>query len=378
MTIEHIVHPGGTIGIIGGGQLGRMSGMAAARLGYKVHILTPDADAPALQIASSHTIGSYDDPVALRQFAEAVDVVTFEFENICSDGLQMLEALRPVRPAGKILALSQHRALEKTALEQAGLRVAPWRPVEAQHDLQAAIEELGYPVILKSARGGYDGKGQFHLADRAALDALDQTALPYPLVVESVIAFDREISVMVARGQDGTTSCFAPTQNHHVSGILDLSLAPAPIPEELAQEAERLAEQVATAFGLIGIMGVEMFVDDSGGLLVNEIAPRPHNSGHWTMNACLVDQFEMHIRAVCGLPLPLSGRFADAVMKNLVGPDDMVQCDAILETPGLSLHLYGKDEARPGRKMGHVNAIFPKGALPGPFGIRDALGPIGS
>lgn len=365
-----------TIGIIGGGQLGRMSAVAAQRLGLRVHILTPEADAPALQVASSATIGAYDDPDVLRRFAEAVDVVTFEFENISAEGLELLETMRPVRPAGRILALSQDRIIEKQSLEAAGLRIAPWKPVHEEAEIDTAVATLGLPLILKSARGGYDGKGQFRIRSADDLACLDRGALPYPMVAEAVVDFARELSVMVARGTDGNCRTFAVTENHHANGILDLSLAPAPVTNDVAADAAALAVQLAMALDLVGIMGVEMFQTSDDALLVNEIAPRPHNSGHWTMNACLIDQFEMHVRAVANLPMPDPSRFADAAMKNLVGPDAMALCPEILQTEGLALHLYGKDSARPGRKMGHVNLIFPKGGLPGPFGIADALGPL--
>ncbi|WP_367160031.1 5-(carboxyamino)imidazole ribonucleotide synthase [Kozakia baliensis] len=366
---------GATLGIVGGGQLGRMSAMAAARLGFRVHVLTPDIDSPACEVASSATIGDYDDEVALRDFAEHVDVVTFEFENVSAHGLRILESIKPVRPAGAVLEISQDRIAEKRRLSEIGAALAPWREVPDAAALAAAAEALDYRLILKTTRFGYDGKGQFRIRDAGEFAALG-TDLPYPLVAEGIVDFEREISVMVARGLDGDVRCFDVTENRHRNGILDLSLAPAPISPALAAQAQSMARHIAESLDLIGIMGVEMFVDARGGLLINEIAPRPHNSGHWTMNACLVDQFEMHVRAVLGLPLPEATRHSDAVMKNLIGPDDMALCDAVLRMPGLALHLYGKDEARPGRKMGHVNAIFLRGALPGPFGIAAVLGPL--
>lgn len=362
--------PGCTVGIIGGGQLGRMSAMAAARLGYRVHILNTAATSPAIEVSASATVGSYDDPDALKAFAEKCDVVTFEFENVSADGLALLERYRPVRPAGAILQVSQDRILEKTRLTQAGVSLAPWRAVQGPEDL-AALHDFGFPLILKTTRFGYDGKGQFRVANAVELDALQD--LPYPLVAEKRINFARELSVMVARGLDGQTRCFDTVENRHRDGILDITLAPAPITPALAQEAQSMAVRIAEELELVGLMGVEMFHAADGSLLVNEIAPRPHNSGHWTMNACLVDQFEMHIRAVTGLPLPSAARHSDAVMHNLIGPDDMARVPAILAADGMALHLYGKNDARPGRKMGHVNSIFPKGALPGELALSHLL-----
>lgn len=362
--------PGATVGIIGGGQLGRMSAMAAARLGYRVHILNTAATSPAIEVSASATIGSYDYPDALKAFAEKCDVVTFEFENVSAEGLALLERYRPVRPAGAILQVSQDRILEKTRLTKAGVSLAPWRAVHGPEDL-ASLHDFGFPLILKTTRFGYDGKGQFRVADAAALDALED--LPYPLVAEKRIDFARELSVMVARGLDGQIRCFDTVENRHRDGILDITLAPAPIEPALAQTAQSMAVRIAEELELVGLMGVEMFHAADGSLLVNEIAPRPHNSGHWTMNACLVDQFEMHIRAVTGLPLPLATRHSDAVMHNLIGPGDMERVPAILAADDMALHLYGKNDARPGRKMGHVNSIFPKGALPGELALKHLL-----
>ena len=368
--------PGAVLGIVGGGQLGRMSAIAAARLGYRVHILTNEPDGPAAQVAHTITIGAYDDPDALRRFATAVDVVTFEFENISADGLELLAALRPVRPSGRILRISQDRVAEKRFLTEAGIPVAPWREVGTPADLSAARADLGLPFILKTTRLGYDGKGQSRIHRDEDMQPAFDTLAPHPLVAEGMVDFACEISVMVARGLDGVAVTFDVTENRHRNGILDLSLAPARVPETIRDDARKIALRIADALDLVGLLGVEMFVDRDGRVLVNEIAPRPHNSGHWTMDACPVDQFAMHVRAVAGLPLPPAVRHSDAVMKNLVGPDDMALWPAILATPGLLPHHYGKVEARPGRKMGHVNVLFPAGALPGEFGVDAALGPL--
>ncbi|MBV1836283.1 5-(carboxyamino)imidazole ribonucleotide synthase [Acetobacter estunensis] len=368
--------PNAVIGIVGGGQLGRMSAIAAAQLGFRTHVLAATQDEPAVQVSHSATIGSHSDPATLRAFAEAVDVVTFEFENVSADGLDLLSSIRPVRPSGAILRISQDRAQEKTFLGSVDVDVAPWRLVTDEASLHEAVEVLGYPFILKTTRLGYDGKGQRRVMKPedliAAFDALE----PKPLVAEGMVDFGMEVSVMVARGLDGTVRCFDVTENRHVNGILDLSLAPARIDPEVAQNAQDMARCIAEGLDLVGLLGVEMFVGRDGRLLVNEIAPRPHNSGHWTMDACPVDQFAMHVRAVTGLPLPEPVRHSDAVMKNLIGPDDMTLWPEIVAAPRLIPHLYGKAQARPGRKMGHVNVIFPRGSLPGEFGVAAVLKPL--
>lgn len=368
--------PNSIIGIIGGGQLGRMSAMAAAKLGFRTHILTQEADGPAAQVSHGITIGAYDDFDALNNFVQSVDVVTFEFENISADALDFLSKHRPVRPSGQILRISQDRIAEKTFLTNAGIPVAPWCSVTDLPSLQNAAETLGFPFILKTTREGYDGKGQCRIYSADDFDNALSTLSPHPLVAEGMVNFACELSVMVVRGTDGTIRCFNPAQNHHVNGILDLTLAPAPVTAEVAHKAQALAAQIAEQLDLTGITGVEMFLDHKANLLVNEIAPRPHNSGHWTMDACPADQFDMHIRAVTGMPLPPARRHSDAVMKNLVGPDDMALWPQIIAAPALLPHLYGKAEARPGRKMGHVNILFPYGSLPGEFGVQDALGPL--
>ncbi len=365
--------PGAVIGIIGGGQLGRMAAMAAARLGYQVHIYSPEPDSPAAQVAAGTTVASYDNHAALRRFAAAVDVITFEFENVPAAGLALLAELKPVRPGVDVLRLSQDRVLEKQFLNDAGIATAPWAAVANEADLQAEIARLGLPAVLKTTRLGYDGKGQAVLRDPADAAAAYAALEPKPLVLEGFVDFAAEISVVVARGADGAISAFDPVENRHKDHILDLTLAPAPLPPDLLTEAGAIARRVAEHLNLVGLLAVEMFVAADGRLLVNEIAPRPHNSGHWTLDACPASQFELQIRAVAGLPLPPATRHSDAVMKNLVGPEDIASWPTILATPGLIPHHYGKTEARPGRKLGHFTRLFPKGALPGEFGIEDAL-----
>jgi 5-(carboxyamino)imidazole ribonucleotide synthase len=371
--------PNATIGIVGGGQLGRMSALAAARLGYRCHVLTPEIDSPASQVCAGVTVGAYEDPAALRAFAAQVDVITFEFENVNAEGLDLLASLRPVHPAPAILRISQDRIAEKSFLNDiAGVATALWRSVPDEADLLSALAELGVPAVLKTTRLGYDGKGQVLI--RRAEDAAKAFAelAPKPLILESFVDFAAEISVIVARGADGRAVAFDTVQNHHRDHILDLTLAPAPIDPAIATCAQHVALRVAEALDLVGLLAVEMFIDATGQVRVNEIAPRPHNSGHWTIDACPVSQFEMHIRSVAGLPLPQPLRHSDAVMKNLVGPAEVALWPELLATPGLIPHLYGKAEAREGRKMGHVTRLFPKGALPGPFGIEAALGVLGA
>jgi 5-(carboxyamino)imidazole ribonucleotide synthase len=366
--------PNSTIGIVGGGQLGRMSAIAAARLGYRCHIFTPEADAPASQVSAATTRAAYDDADALRDFAGAVDVVTFEFENVSAAGLDLLAGMRPVRPSPSVLRISQDRIAEKSFINGAGLPTGPWMPANDRAELDLAVAVMGMPCVMKATRLGYDGRGQAMVRTAGDLDSAWARLAPKPLIVERFVDFACEISVIVARGADGSLTGFDAVENRHRNHILDLTLAPAQVAPETAARAGQIARELAEALGLVGLMAVEMFVDAQGQVLVNEIAPRPHNSGHWTMDACPVSQFELHVRAVAGLPLPPAMRHGDAVMKNLVGPDDMALWQEILATPGLIPHHYGKSEARPGRKMGHVTRLFPRGALPGAHGVKAALG----
>ncbi len=368
--------PNATIGIVGGGQLGRMSAMAAARLGYRCHILTPEPDSPAEQVSAGVTHGEYEDPAALRAFADAVDVITFEFENVSAEGLDLLASLKPVRPSPAVLRTSQDRIMEKTFLNGHGAPTAPWCPVESPDELRAAVTALGQPAVLKTTRLGYDGKGQALLRRPDELAAAFEELEPKPLILEGFIDYAAEISVIVARGEDGALASFDTVENRHRDHILDLSLAPAPVAPSVAGAAQVMARRVADGLELTGLLALEMFVDRRGRVLANEIAPRPHNSGHWTIDACPASQFELHIRAIAGLPLPPADRHSDAVMKNLVGPNEAALWPEILATSGLIPHLYGKSEARAGRKMGHVTRLFPRGGLPGAFGIAAALGPL--
>ncbi len=347
--------PGATIGILGGGQLGRMLSVAASRLGFRTHVYEPSANPPAGHVADRVTTAAYDDLTALRAFAASVDVVTYEFENIPAEALDALDAIRPIRPNRRALAVSQDRILEKDFLSGLGLTVAPYAAVQTLDDLHAAIAKIGVPAILKTTRLGYDGKGQARL--RSADDAAKAHASMNgaPSVLEGFIDFSHEVSVIAARGLDGSVACYDPGENVHKDGILSTTTIPARLSPSQRTDAILLAARILNALEYVGVMGVELFVTRQG-LIVNEIAPRVHNSGHWTQNGCAVDQFEQHIRAVAGWPLGDGSRHADVVMENLIG-DDVLRVPAIARERNAALHLYGKAEARPGRKMGHVNRI---------------------
>ncbi|TWI35079.1 5-(carboxyamino)imidazole ribonucleotide synthase [Paracoccus sulfuroxidans] len=342
--------PGATIGILGGGQLGRMLSVAASRLGYRCHIYEPAA-APAGDVAHALTNAPYEDEAALRAFAESVDVITYEFENVPTAALDLLESIRPIRPNRRTLAVSQDRLTEKDFLTGIGLTTAPYRNVETEADLPAALQDLGAPAILKTRRMGYDGKGQIRFSDAAQRDWTGA-----PSVLEGFVDFSAEISVIVARGVDGQVAAFDPGLNVHREGILRTTTVPSGQPNGILTDAVLIAARIVNALDYIGVMGVELFVTPRG-LVVNEIAPRVHNSGHWTQAGCAVDQFEQHIRAVAGLPLGDGQRYADVEMQNLIG-DDIDQIPALLRQPRTQVHLYGKGEARPGRKMGHVNRVL--------------------
>lgn len=348
---------GATIGILGGGQLGRMLSVAAARLGYKTHIFDPAPDCPAADLAHSVTSAPYTDLAALRRFAGAVDIITYEFENIPTQALDALEDMRPIRPNRRALAISQDRIAEKDFLTNLGLSCAPYAPVRDMVSLQGAAAQIGLPAILKTTRLGYDGKGQARIAQQADLAPALAAMAGADAVLEGFISFDREISVIAARGLDGAVAAYDPGENQHENGILRRTTVPARLSAAQRSDAVLIAARILTALDYVGVMGVELFVTAQG-LIVNEIAPRVHNSGHWTQNGCAVDQFEQHIRAVAGLPLGDGGRHSDVVMENLIG-DDIARIPNLLAARDTALHLYGKAEARAGRKMGHVNRITP-------------------
>jgi len=354
MTDHKIMAPGARIGILGGGQLGRMLSLAASQLGMRTHIFCPDENSPAFEVTPHKTVAGYDDEAALERFARSVDLVTYEFENVPVTSAKFLEKFCPVFPGPMALEVSQDRLTEKAFLTGAGVAVAPYRPVSSPVELNKAIAEIGLPAVLKTTRLGYDGKGQRTIGSNKDAQAVFDQIGGVQLVLEGFIAFEREISVIVARRADGEVVTYEPAENVHENHILKTSTLPATISTETAQAARDAAAKIANALDYVGVMGVEFFVLPDGGLLVNEIAPRVHNSGHWTQAVCLTDQFENHIRAICGWPLGETTRLADVTMENLIG-------DEIFEIAQLSAsgqpHVYGKTQARPGRKMGHINRL---------------------
>lgn len=357
------IGPGGTIGIMGGGQLGRMTALAAAELGYRCHVFCPEKDGPTEQVSAAATIAAYDDSDALDAFAAAVDVVTFEFENVPHESVQRLAERVPVRPGWNVLRVSQDRLVEKRFVEEAGVPVTRFAEVTGPDSLSKAIAEIGAPAVLKTTRMGYDGKGQVMIEPGPIVDMDPSeawTRMGGPVgILEGFVDFDCEISVIVARGPDGETAHFEPVRNVHRNHILHTTTAPAELPVETSKTAIEAALRIAEALDVVGLLAVEMFVARDGRVLVNEIAPRPHNSGHWTIDACACGQFEQFVRAVCGLPLGDPTRHSDAVMTNLIG-DEADDWPALLAERDVCLHLYGKAEARPGRKMGHVTRLSPK------------------
>jgi 5-(carboxyamino)imidazole ribonucleotide synthase len=354
-----VIGPGAVIGILGGGQLGRMTAMAAARLGYRCHVLAPEAEAPAADVAAAWTRAEYGDEAALDRFAAAVDVATLEFENVPVAALERLARRVPVRPGPAVLAVTQDRVAEKDRLRAMGAPVTGYAPVGGPGDLERALAAFGGRGVLKTTRLGYDGKGQLLLGGTGGLspeEALERLGGP-PLILEAFVDFALELSVVTARGVDGRQASYPAVENRHERHILATTTAPARVAPEVAAEAVALAERIAAGLDVVGLLAAEMFLTRDGRLLVNARAPRPHNSGHWTIDACAVSQFEQQVRAVCGLPLGDPAPFAEAVMENLIGAEGVARWPALLAEPGARPHLYGKAEARPGRKMGHVTRL---------------------
>ncbi|HZR59365.1 MAG TPA: 5-(carboxyamino)imidazole ribonucleotide synthase [Xanthobacteraceae bacterium] len=352
------LEPQATIGILGGGQLGRMLALAAARLGFKCHVLAPSPDSPAFDVVHRVTCADYNDTEALDRFAADVDVVTYEFENVPADTATFLSARVPVLPDPKILATTQDRLAEKTFVSGLGIGTAAFAPVGGPQELAAALERIGRPAVLKTRRYGYDGKGQAAIRNGTDPAAAWREVGAQPCILEAFVPFEREVSVVAARGADGSVECFDVTENEHRDHILKVSRAPATLSAAAAAEARRIAETIAQKFGYVGVLAVEMFVLAGGGeILINEIAPRVHNSGHWTLDGASVSQFEQHIRAVAGWPLGKPVRHGRVEMTNLIG-DEVADYRRWLAVPGASVHLYGKAAVRPGRKMGHVTRVF--------------------
>ncbi len=361
MTPIKSVLPGSTIGVLGSGQLGRMFAIAARRMGYRVHTFSPDSDTPTGQVADYEIEASYDDLDAVREFARGVEVVTFEFENVPAATVQAASEFAPVRPGGDVLHIAQHRLREKTFLATHGFPVAPFRHITSVEELRAALEELGYPAILKTAGFGYDGKGQSKILSADESEQAFAAINGREAVLEAFVDFEREVSVVAARGCEGEFAHYGVIENEHQRHILDVSIAPARVPDKKVTEAIEITQSVLETLGVVGVMCVEFFLTRDGQLLINELAPRPHNSGHLTFDACVTSQFEQQLRAVCGLPLGSTELLRPAAaMANLLGelwqhgePDWRAAC----AFPDVKLHLYGKADARPGRKMGHLTTL---------------------
>jgi 5-(carboxyamino)imidazole ribonucleotide synthase len=354
--------PGASIGILGGGQLGRMLALAAARLGLKCHIFCPDLQSAAFEVVRRTTVADYDDNSALDRFARSVDVITYEFENVPAAAARFLAARKPVFPDPAVLATTQDRFIEKTFMSDLGIATAAFAPVASRDELTSALARIGRPAVIKTRRLGYDGKGQATIRDDTDLDKVWRDIGGHPAIVESFVPFEREISLVVARGADGAIECFDVAENEHGDHILRVSRVPAAISQEVAVQARHIAETIASAFAYVGVLAVEMFVLREGAghaVLVNEIAPRVHNSGHWTIDGCSVSQFEQHLRAIAGWPLGKPIRHGRIEMINLIGAEIETYAQW-LEVPGACLHLYGKGAPRPRRKMGHVTRVFPE------------------
>jgi 5-(carboxyamino)imidazole ribonucleotide synthase len=358
--MSRVIAPGATIGVLGGGQLGRMFAIAARRLGYRVHTLAPEDDTPTGQIADVEINAAYDDLDAVRDFAKGVDVVTFEFENVSAAATAAAEEYALVRPSGRALFVAQHRIREKRFLADCGLPVTPFAPVRSEDDLTTAVAQIGCPAVLKTASFGYDGKGQLPVAKAADAPGAWQALGRQEAILEAFIDLDREISIVAARGVDGAVSHFDPIQNAHRHHILDVSVSPAAVSPETGRDAIQVTRAVLEALDYVGVLCVEFFVARDGRLFINELAPRPHNSGHLTVDACRTSQFEQQLRAICGLPLGSPELLQPAAMANLLG--DLwdagdLNWPAALVIGEVKLHLYGKATARPGRKMGHLTAL---------------------
>jgi 5-(carboxyamino)imidazole ribonucleotide synthase len=354
-----VFQPGSTIGILGGGQLGRMTALAARQMGYRVVILDPTPGCPAAQVADDHIIGRFDDLDAASRLAASCNVVTMEFENFAVATADHLASLLPVRPAAHILRLAQNRLLEKSFLREAGIPVTPFAAVHHDNSLAAALLQVGLPAVLKTATMGYDGKGQVRVHSEQEARA-GYAALRGTCILERLVDFERELSIIVARDVDGNVVTYEPAENNHSGGILDTSMAPARVDQVLAEEARDIGSRIATALELVGILAVELFVKADGTMLANEIAPRPHNSGHWSIEGCQTSQFEQQVRATVGARVGPVGLLSPVATANLLGD---LWCDGeplwgkLLEMPDVKLHLYGKREARPGRKMGHLTSL---------------------
>ena len=364
MELESPLNPGSTIGIIGGGQLGRMLAIAARQMDYKTLVLDPDPECPTGQVADGQIQDAYSNRDAARQLARSADVLTYEFENVDADSVSSAAELAPVHPSPSVLRTTQHRLHEKNALLKGGISVAPFREVKSLNELREAAGPLGYPIVLKTATQGYDGKGQVIITRFEDLEQSFEllSAHGTELIVEQFVPFKMEISTICARTSDGKTATFPPSENIHRNHILDVSIVPARLPDSVIENARLLATDIAVQLNVVGLIAVEMFITKENEILVNELAPRPHNSGHYTMDGCDTSQFEQLVRVLAGMPIAEPKLHSPTVMVNLLGEvwedtDGNPNWAGALEMPGVSLHLYGKKEARVGRKMGHINVV---------------------
>lgn len=362
MTNRNPIKPGATIGILGGGQLGRMIALAGRSMGYRFVTMDPTEDAPCGQAADRQIVARYDDVDAAMQLAEISDVISYEFENVDARVAEVLESRAYVPQGSRLLRITQNRIREKTAIRELGIPVAPFRVIDSLDSLRAAIGELGLPAVMKTATGGYDGKGQWVLRSEAELAEAYETLSKAgtELIVEQFVPFQLELSVIAARNPSGELAVFPAAENVHRENILHLSIVPARVPDDIRQRAEAIARTIAERLDVVGLIAVEMFLTASGELYVNELAPRPHNSGHYTMDACVTSQFEQHVRAVCDLPLGSTELLSPVVMVNILGEHLQPVLDRIGQLPRTAkLHLYGKHESKPKRKMGHLNVLAP-------------------
>ncbi len=346
-----------TIGIIGGGQLGRMMALSAKAMGYRIIVLDPTEDCPAAQVSDEQIIADYDDKVALRELAEKAEVVTYEFENIDYDALKMTQDLVDVPQGAELLSITQDRILEKAYLESANINIAPYAIIVDKEEIKTEIKSIGYPAVLKTAQGGYDGKGQVVLHDADDIEKAARLLRYGSSVLEAWIPFEKEISIVVARGKDGQVETFPVAENVHVNNILHTTIAPADVSADVHEEAEEIAKKLADVLQLCGVLAVEMFVTKSGAIYVNELAPRPHNSGHFTIEACSISQFTQHIRAIVGLPLIKPELLKPALMINILGQHVEAVNEKMIDYPHWFVHYYGKKDTKINRKMGHVTVL---------------------
>lgn len=356
--MTNVLEPGKTIGILGGGQLGRMMSLSAREMGFQIAVLEPNANSPCGQVADKEILAAYDDILAAKDLLEVSDVLTYEFENINSKTARWIEKNGNLPQGSRLLEITQHRGKEKETIESFGIQVSPYRLVRTLEDLEDAVLTLGLPAVLKTCTGGYDGKGQIVIRERGKIkEAYDQLIQNGELVLEKWITFDKEVSVIVTRSGTGEIKTFPTSENIHVDNILHLTIAPARISNELIEKTEKIAVKLAESFDLIGTLAVEMFLTSDGQVYVNELAPRPHNSGHYTINACETSQFEQHIRAICNWPLAQTNLLKPAVMVNILGEHLQQVVKSVPKLKDFHLHLYGKDEAKQGRKMGHMTVL---------------------